>query len=333
MARSITFRSGAVGTPIGRGLWQPVDRSTGETGGQRNGRPEERRAAQSVDMARILIAGCGYVGTALGAMLVAESDTVWGLRRRPGGLPAGIRRFEADLSVPKSLRDLPSAIDYVVYAVSPGGRDDAHYRAAYVEGPRRLLEALDLQGQRAHRLFFVSSTSVYAQSDGSWVDEDSPTEPENFSGVRVLEGENIVRAGPCPVTVLRLGGIYGPRRTHLIDRVRAGRAVYSDSPSRYTNRIHRDDCAGALYHLMRLSDPEDLYIGVDSDPADEATVLRWLAGSLGAPTPRRLSKDEVRSLRSSSNKRCRNDRLLASGYVFRYPTFREGYAAVLSERS
>jgi nucleoside-diphosphate-sugar epimerase len=282
-------------------------------------------------MSRILIAGCGYVGSALGALLVADSDTVWGLRRRPACLPAGIRRFEADLSVPASLRDLPSAIDYVVYAVSPGGYDDAHYRAAYVEGPRRLIEALDRQGQAPRRVFFVSSTTVYEQSDGSWVDEDSPAEPENFSGLRVCEGERIVREGPWPATVLRLGGIYGPRRTRLIDRVRAGRAVYADGPTRYSNRIHRDDCAGALHHLMRLAEPQDLYLGVDCEPADEATVLRWLAGSLGAPTPRKVPRAEIKSLRSSGNKRCRNDRLLASGYVFRYPTFREGYAAVLSD--
>ena len=214
---------------------------------------------------------------------MADSDTVWGLRRRPGRLPAGIRRFEADLSVPASLRDLPSAIDYVVYAVSPGGYDDAHYRAAYVEGPRRLIEALDRQGHAPRRVFFVSSTTVYEQSDGSWVDEDSPTEPENFSGLRVCEGERIVREGPWPATVLRLGGIYGPRRTRLIDRVRAGRAVYADGPARYSNRIHRDDCAGALHHLMHLAEPQDLYLGVDSDPADEADRLARRAGPLPGP--------------------------------------------------
>jgi len=282
-------------------------------------------------MARILIAGCGYVGSALGALLVAESDTVWGLRRRPASLPPGIRRFEGDLSVPTSLRDLPPDIDYVVYAVSPGGYDDAHYRAAYVDGPRRLFEAFERQRLRPRHLYFVSSTSVYAQNDGSWVDETSPTEPEGFSGQRVLEGERAARELPCPVTVLRLGGIYGPRRTRLIDRVRTGSALYSAGPPRYTNRIHRDDCAGALRHLIRLSEPEDLYLGVDSEPSEEANVLRWLAGALGAQPPRLRPAGEARSARAGSNKRCRNERLLASGYTFRYPTFREGYAAVLSE--
>jgi nucleoside-diphosphate-sugar epimerase len=284
-------------------------------------------------MSRILIAGCGYVGSALGALLVSEADTVWGLRRRPGGLPLGIRHFEADISVPRSLADLPAHLDAVVYAISPGGNDDAHYRMAYVEGPKRLFDALEQQGQRPRRVVFVSSTSIYAQHDGGWIDETSPTEPTRFNGVRVLQGEGIVRDAPWPSTVLRLGGIYGPRRTRLIEQVRAGRAVFTAGPPRYTNRIHRDDCAGALRHLLRLPTPEPIYLGVDSEPADEVEVLRWLAGALGAPPPRKVPRHEVASTRSSGSKRCSNDRLLASGYTFRYPNFRAGYTAVLSDLS
>jgi nucleoside-diphosphate-sugar epimerase len=133
---------------------------------------------------------------------------------------------------------------------------------------------------------------------------------------------------PFAATVVRFGGIYGPRRTSLIDRVRTGRAVYRRRPPQYTNRIHRDDCAGALRHLLRLESLEKLYLGVDSDPADEETVLNWLAGAMGAPTPRAAGRGEGRAVRG--NKRCRNDRLLASGYAFRYPSFREGYTALLA---
>ena len=79
---------------------------------------------------------------------------------------------------------------------------------------------------------------------------------------------------------------------------------------------------------MQLESPEKIYLGVDCDPADEETVLRWLSGALGAPPPRPSPAAEGR--RGRSNKRCRNDRLLASGYVFRYPTFREGYAALIA---
>jgi nucleoside-diphosphate-sugar epimerase len=278
-------------------------------------------------MARVLIAGCGFVGTALGELLVRESHAVWGLSRRPLSLPAGVQPIDADVFMATSLVDLPPDLDCVYYLVAPSGSDDAVYRAAYVTGPGQLLEALRKQGQRPVRFFLASSTAVYAQDDGSWVDETSPTEPQGFRGRRLLEGEQLALAGPFPATVVRFGGIYGPRRTRLIDQVRAGRAVYSKSP-RYTNRIHRDDCAGVLCHLAKIEAPEPVYLGVDSDPAPEAEVLKWLAGVLGAPEPRKVRARDLPD-RSSGNKRCRNQRLLSSGYSFRYPSFREGYRKVV----
>jgi nucleoside-diphosphate-sugar epimerase len=278
-------------------------------------------------MAKVLIAGCGYVGSALGAALVADGDVVFGLRRRVVSLPAGVQPIEADLAVAKTLRDLPPGLDFVVYAASPGGPDDALYRTAYVEGVSRLLEALAAQRQNPKRIFLLSSTSVYGQDRGEWVDESSPTQPADFRGKRILEAEKILGAAGQAATIVRLGGIYGPQRVSMIERVRSGRAVVPRGGPRYTNRIHRDDCAGALRHLMRLPAPEPVYIGVDSEPADDATVLRWLAGAIGAPEPR----VDAAAAGGRANKRCRNDRLLASGYSFRYPTFREGYSALLTK--
>jgi nucleoside-diphosphate-sugar epimerase len=283
-------------------------------------------------MARVLIAGCGYVGAALGALLDRDSHAVFGLRRRAGALPWGVRPIEADLCIPSTLRELPSQLDFVFFAAAPGGRDDALYRALYVEGLRNLTAALAEQKQEPKRIFFTSSTSVYGQRDGEWVDESSPAEPRSFAGRRLLEAESLLFASPFPATVVRFGGIYGPRRTALVERVRTGRLLYQAEPPSYTNRIHRDDCAGALRHLMNLPEPERLYLGVDSEPAAEADVYRWLAGVLGAPVPRAgPAREEPVDLGRSGSRRCRNDRLLASGYEFQYPTFREGYAAVLAE--
>src|SRR5262249_24993301 len=152
-----------------------------------------------------------------------------------------------------------------------------------------------------------------------------------YSGRRLLEAETLLRESGLPGIVLRLGGIYGPRRTRLIDEVRQGRAAISGNGPRYTNRIHRDDCAGALDHLIELVAPADCYSGVDCEPEEEAVVLRWLAGVLGASPPRRASADQ-RAEQRGGNKRCRNARLVASGYAFRYPGYRDGYAAVLAGR-
>jgi nucleoside-diphosphate-sugar epimerase len=278
----------------------------------------------------VLIAGCGYVGSALARVRVERGDNVFGLRRNPIDLPSGVVPIAADLAVPRSLAGLPAALDVVVYAASPGGRDDAFYRTTYVEGLRNLLAALKEQGQEPRRTIFVSSTAVYGQTHGEWVDEGSPTRPAHFSGRRLLEAEALLRESGLPGVVLRLGGIYGPRRTRLVDEVRQGRAAIARGGPRYTNRIHRDDCVGALDHLIDLAEPARCYLGVDCEPEDEAIVLRWLAGVLGTSPPRVAGADQRRAPRSG-NKRCRNALLLASGYAFRYPGYRDGYSALLAE--
>jgi nucleoside-diphosphate-sugar epimerase len=280
-------------------------------------------------MANVLIAGCGYVGTALGTRLAAEGHVVWGLRRRADGLPPGIRPLGADLTLAETLRPLPADLDFVLYTAAADAADDASYRAVYVDGLRNLLRALENQRRGLRRVFFTSSTGVYAQCSGAWVDETSPTDPVEFSGIRVLEGERVLLSGPFPATVLRLGGIYGPGRARLIERVRQGIAVCSGGSPLYTNRIHRDDCAGALRHLMTLASPDRLYLGVDHVPAEQCEVLRWIAGQLGVPPPSMEMISGSESQRRQSNKRCSNSKLVASGYVFRYPSFRDGYGPLL----
>lgn len=274
-------------------------------------------------MERVLIAGCGYVGSALAARLAAEGHQVWGMRRNPGALPPGVRPVAADLRDPATLHALPPGLTTVFYTAAADGGSDDEYRAAYVDGPRNLLAALVARGERPRRVVFTSSTSVYGQGAGEWVDEDSPTEPQGFGGRRMLEGEAIVRGGPFPGIVLRLGGIYGPGRTSYIDRVRSG-AAECPAETTYTNRIHRDDCAGALRHLMLLDAPLPVYLGVDRAPADSCEVMHWLAATLGLPAPPRAT-----TTRRRGNKRCRGDRLLASGYELIYSTYREGFAALL----
>lgn len=277
---------------------------------------------------RVLIAGCGYVGSALAGLLVAEGHEVWGLRRSTAALPPGVRPFAADLHDPATLASLPPGLDAVAYTATAGESTDEGYQAAYVDGPRYLLGALREQGQRPRRVLFTSSTSVYGQRGGEWVDEDSPTEPGGFSGARMLDGERVFLDGPFAATVLRLGGIYGPGRTSLVQKVRSGEAECTPEPS-WTNRIHRDDAAGALRHLMTLDAPAPLYLGVDREPAALCDVYHWIAARLGLPGPSVRAGAADGRRRSPGNKRCRSDRLASSGYAFRYPTFREGFGALL----
>jgi nucleoside-diphosphate-sugar epimerase len=275
---------------------------------------------------RALIAGCGYVGTALAERLAAGGCEVFGLRRTVAGLPAAIRPLAADLTDPATLDRLPGDLDFVFYTAGAERGDEPSYRRAYVEGVRNLLAAL---AAAPRRLLVTSSTAVYAQDAGEWVDEGSETAPAGFRGRILLEAERCVLAAPFPATVLRLGGIYGPSRTRLVEDVRAGRARFV--PGRFTNRIHRDDAAGALEHLAGLDAAAACTLGVDCDPAEERVVLEWLAERLGAPRPRASEAGEdAAASRRAGSKRCCNARLLAAGYRFQHRSFREGYAALLA---
>ena len=275
-------------------------------------------------MTSVLIAGCGYVGTALGLELLAAGHRVWGLRRNPSQLPAGFEAIAADLTS-TDLTLLPNGIDHVVYAASADSASEAAYVKAYVTGLQRLLGALD--PAVLQRVFFISSTAVYAQSEGQWVDEDSETAPTYFSGVRMLEAERLLAESGVPFTILRCSGIYGPGRTRLIDSLRQGTAT---SSQRFTNRIHRDDIAGAVIHLLSDAAAPDKLLLSDDEPAPEHEVHAYLARLLGVPEPPRASTPGAAPQRGGL-KRCRNTRLKATGYRLRYPTYREGYAAMLGK--
>ncbi len=275
-------------------------------------------------MSAVLIAGCGDVGGALAKRLLADGCEVYGLRRRAHLLPEGVHPLAGDLREPASLRSLPDGIDVLCYTAAADGPTPAAYRAAYVDGVRNLLRAV-ARRSAPRRTLYVSSTRVYPQKGGEWVDEDSPTGGSDVRAQILLEGEAALRKRAATPVVVRFAGVYGPGRTRLIDAVRAGRPC---TPGHYTNRIHRDDCAGVLRHLMHLEHPAPLYLGADHEPATQCEVMEWLAGRLALPAPSAVGERS-----DPAGKRCRNARLVASGYAFAYPGFREGYATVIGARA
>jgi nucleoside-diphosphate-sugar epimerase len=281
---------------------------------------------------RVLVAGAGYVGGELVRLFAQAGHEVIALRRSAppaaGRAPARIRWLACDLGDARALAALEvEAVDALVYLVAASARDDLAYRVAYVDGLGALLARLR-SGSRLRRVLFASSTSVYAQDDGSWVDEESPARPTHFTGRRVLEGERGAGSAGAEAIALRLGGIYGPGRASLIERVRGGEARLPAHPH-FTNRIHRDDAARACAHLLALAAPARCYVGVDREPADRAEVLRWLAARSGAPAPGGPHDPSA----APTGKRCRSDRLLASGFSFVFPSYREGYARLLGDAS
>jgi nucleoside-diphosphate-sugar epimerase len=277
----------------------------------------------------ILLAGCGDLGTEAGLRFAAAGHRVVGWRRSPDKLPPAIEGAAANLSTAE-LPPVPADTTAVVIAVAADASTEEAYRSAYLDGVAHVLDALDRDRVTPERVLFVSSTAVYGDAGGEWIDENTTPEPGGFSGRIMREAEEhllkrLHGTGTTPV-VLRLGGIYGPGRTRLIDQVRTGAAVIPDQP-RYTNRIHRDDAAGAIVHLCTMNAvPSPAYLGVDNDPAELGDVLRFLAAELGLDVP---PTDSLGSGRGG-NKRCSNALLRDTGFSFKYPSFREGYRDILA---
>lgn len=270
----------------------------------------------------VVIAGCGDLGTEAGLRFAGVGHRVIGWRRTPGRLPGAIEGVAADLS--GELPGVPADTDIVVFAPSAGERSVEAYRRVYLDGLANLLDALDRDAVRPSRIILVSSTAVHADSDGGWLDESTPVEPPTQTSAVLREAELLLAARAPQGIVLRLSGVYGPGRTWLIDKVRNGST--GDGPPRYTNRIHRDDAAAAIVHLATaVTDPAPVYLGVDEEPAGDTEVFAFLARRLGVGyDPGQASAEPP------TGKRLRGDLLRSSGFAFAYPTYREGYAAVLA---
>ncbi|GAA4379162.1 SDR family oxidoreductase [Paeniglutamicibacter cryotolerans] len=273
----------------------------------------------------VVIAGCGDLGTETGLRFDSLGHRVIGLRRSAEKLPAEIEGRSIDLST--EVPTLPADTTIVVIAMSPDERSVDGYRAAYVESVLRIVTAIRQDCAAPPRVLYVSSTAVYGIDDGSWVDETTPAEPAAPTALVLREAEETLLELIPQATILRLGGLYGPGRTREIDRVRQRIASISPEPE-FTSRIHRDDAAAAIVHLTTMqSRPKTVYIGVDDLPVDRREVVEFLARSLDLPAPE--VADGFPHRQGSRGKRCRNNRLRDSGFVFSYPTYQEGYAAVL----
>lgn len=285
----------------------------------------------------VLIAGCGDLGTEVGLRFARLGHTVVGLRRNATMLPAEIFGQAVDLSTTKPV--IPGDTEFVVVAISAGSPTVEAYRAAYLKGLGNLLDALATHDENSagvthRRVLLVSSTAVYDVNDGSRVDEQTPANAKPGTDSIVLDAERMLHQRLPTATVLRLAGIYGPGRERLIDQVRGGAQL--SAQSRHTNRIHRDDAAAAIVHLLlRPEPPAPLYLGVDNAPVTANEVVTFLAAELGLPAPTLKpkpapSEPETRESQRGGDKLLSNQLLLQTGFTFSYPSYREGYRALLA---
>ncbi len=289
--------------------------------------------------AKVLIVGLGDLGGTVAKQLNLLGMQVFGVRRSAesiAGVNLGVNSdgvptitvVQADVTQPKTLKMLESIQpDIIIYCVAAGGQTDAQYQAAYVDGLHHVL-ATQVGNAKLKHVFFVSSTRVYGQKTDAVLDESTLPIPADFGGERMLEAEAALQSSSCPVTALRLSGIYGPGRLRMI--------TLAQTPDNWpqhnswTNRIHRDDAAAFIVFLteqvLANSALEPCYIVTDSLPVSQFEVLQWIAQQ--SPIPQ-LKLRQPKLLVPNGGKRLSNRLMLETGFKLTYPDYQAGYQSLL----
>lgn len=275
---------------------------------------------------KLLIIGCGDLGQRLAQRVQQDFQRIVGVRRRIPANAGVIQYIAMDATSAADYEQLASlAPSVVVITMTPSAFTDEGYLRAYVSSCQQVCHYLGRQAVPPRLVIFVSSTRVYAQNQGETVDESSETAPRGFAGQRLLEAEQVVRSSGLPHCIVRFSGIYGPGRSRLLNQIRDGKISRDNS---MTNRIHADDCAAVLAHVIHQHtvDSPNVYLASDSLPAPLSDVVEWLAAEMKVPLP--ASPEAAANL---SGKTCSNKLLLKSGFVFQYPDYQQGYRQVLAD--
>lgn len=276
---------------------------------------------------RLLIIGFGDIGQRVSDLLAPAGWDIHAVRRRPDRQNTLITWHQADYTAPDSL-GFAEALqpDFVLTTLTPLSMDTGGYESGFATATRNLLHGLG--NHAARRIIMASSTRVYAETDGGRVDENSPLSTSDQRARAIIDAEQQLLQGHSPASIIRFGGIYGAPGGRLVRKVLDGR-ISPPTPVRYTNRIHRDDCAGFIAHLLLRAQAGDpllpIYNGVDDYPGTAHEVESWLALKLGCE-PR---IDSTPTLAPPSHKRCGNEALRASGYQLQFPDYKSGYQSVL----
>jgi nucleoside-diphosphate-sugar epimerase len=273
---------------------------------------------------KTLIIGCGYIGLPLALRLKeagheisawvhstasAESLAAHHFRRVISGSVADPRLWEAE----------SENYDLVIHCASSGRGGEAEYEEVFLNGARMM----GARQPRARKIF-VSSTSVYGQTQGELVTEESPAEPLAGTG-RVLRRAEKMALG-SGATVVRSSGIYGPNRGVLFEKFRRGEAVIEGDGLRWINQIHQRDLVVALAHLVDAGAPGEIYNVTDNTPVTHRDYYAWCSKFLHQPMPPHGPVDRERK-RGLTSKRVSNAKLRAMGWAPLYPSFREGLAS------
>ncbi|PPD13035.1 MULTISPECIES: NAD-dependent epimerase/dehydratase family protein [Methylophilus] len=272
---------------------------------------------------RILQVGCGGLGSLIAQATLAQDHELTIVRRSHKAVPPGAQVLYLDVVAGEGLSTLHTIkADILLYCLAPV--EGQSYQQTYVEGLRHVLAHVSLS-QLKH-VFFISSTGVYGEQQGEWIDDDTPAIPVDAEGQVILEAERLLDELDCGHTALRVSGIYGPKRLYLL-RLLQNPARWP-TKTHWTNRIHELDVAATVVHLYEyLADGKSLpghCILTDGVPAAQHEVLQWLAAQQNLPAP------ETPPLQPQSGKRIRNGFLQQIGFKLQFADYRAGYASILS---
>ncbi len=256
---------------------------------------------------KLLLIGHGYLGQELARVFREGGWEVVAV-----GLTGGHGSIACDVGDRHAVAALPAA-DFIVHCAASGRGGAEAYRQVYVDGCRNLTKVF--QGVP---LLFTSSSSVYAQTDGAEVSEDSATVPERETGRLLLAAERITLDAGGIVT--RLSGIYGPGRSVILNKFLSGEAVIEDDGRRFLNQIHRDDAARAIYHLATRGVRPGIFNVSDSKPLTQLECYQKLAAIFQLPLPPTGPRDPDRK-RGWTHKRVSNKKLRATGWQPEFPSF------------
>lgn len=276
-------------------------------------------------MAKVLMIGCGDLGTAIATRLFNVGHMLTGVRRGSQTLPHGMQTIQADVTLPNTLTPLESLNpNIIIYCVSAGGSTDEQYHAAYVQGLKNVLTT-QVNNKALQHVFFVSSTRVYGQITDEFLDENTLAIPADFGGERLFEAENVLNDLPCGATKLRLSGIYGTGRLYLVNTAKDLNKWPHNN--HYSNRIHRDDAAAFIVILVEKvannQIVENCYIVTDDMPIPQYEVLTWLANQ------QKIDTSTIKAPAASGGKRLSNLRLRKTGFELQYPNYQAGYSEIL----
>ena len=279
----------------------------------------------------VLVAGAGWLGTALARALVARGDRVTGVRRDVARAAllreAGAVALVLDLAEPGAEDRIPADVEAVVACQAADGEGVPAYRRAYLDANRTLLEAA--RRLRVRTFVYTGSSGVFGQRDGSEVDEGSAPLPASPGNQVLAEAESLVLdAHGVRASVLRLSGLYGPGRMWPVDRVRSGRLALGPGDDTWMNFCHLRDAVSAIAAVLDRGEAGRVYHASDAQPARRREVVEWVAARLGIPAPRIPVGSAPASLPSRRVRAERTRREL--GLSLLYPSFREGVEAELS---